>query len=443
MFMFCFRNIWRPKKSAEKKGKKVAIFATNLVVCAEVCTFTSYAAQAGAAQIRCPFAVDKMSNGKVLALLQDGREVECEGASLSTITHDIIASDVQRANSTFYEIKSLFIPRQVTRIDKQALQYCIYLESVFFEEGSQLTHIENEAFFKCTALSTIVLPQGLKSIGANAFEETALTSINIPPTVTCIGKGAFCRSKRLRAVLFEDGSRLTHIGNCAFFGCTALSTIVLPQGLESIGANAFKGTNLTYINIPHTVTHINNGAFGRSKRLRAVLFEDGSRLTHIGNCAFLACTALSVIGLPQGGESNRTFAIGLPQGLESIGANSFADTALTSIRLPSTVTYIGKGAFCGSQVSDLRISTNVQYKNANLSPEQLRSFVIDIFTGIQPQSPGILDAIHTGRMSPRTPKTRIKFKIREGCIVTLTESTAIRRDRRGWTIVPPQESLIQ
>ena len=89
------------------------------------------------------------------------------------------------------------------------------MSSVSFESGSLLT-----------------------SIGGSAFQESGLTSITIPASVTSIGNDAFYSCNSLTSVSFESGSQLTSIGNYAFYS-TGLTTITIPASVTSIGNDAF------------------------------------------------------------------------------------------------------------------------------------------------------------------------------------------------------------
>lgn len=80
-----------------------------------------------------------------------------------------------------------------------------------------VTYIGRLAFFNCTALRELRLPSGLKYIGDNAFRD--------------------CR--RLRAAVIPDGT--IHIGRRAFYGCRAIRQLVIPDSVGFIGEDAFSG----------------------------------------------------------------------------------------------------------------------------------------------------------------------------------------------------------
>ncbi|MFR8765754.1 MAG: leucine-rich repeat domain-containing protein [Bacteroides uniformis] len=147
---------------------------------------------------------------------------------------------------------------------------------------------------------------------------------------------------------------VTSIGSKAFYGCTSLASISLPQGVTSIGKSAFENcTSLASISLPQGITSIEYSTFNYCKSLASISLPQG--LTSIGESTFAFCTSLASISLPQGVTSigEDTFwscsslaSISLPQGVTSIGESTFYGcTSLASISLPQSLTSIEKRAF--------------------------------------------------------------------------------------------------
>ncbi|MBR2004766.1 MAG: leucine-rich repeat domain-containing protein, partial [Thermoguttaceae bacterium] len=91
---------------------------------------------------------------------------------------------------------------------------------------------------RCEALTSVVLPNGLQSVGERAFWGCeALTSITLPEALRTVGDEAFGGCERLASVAFPDALR--KVGKEAFVDCPSLQTVVLPDGLEKIGKEAF------------------------------------------------------------------------------------------------------------------------------------------------------------------------------------------------------------
>ena len=138
----------------------------------------------------------------------------------------------------------------VTSIGQKAFYGCTGLKSI--EIPNSVTSIGQEAFYGCTGLKSIEIPNSVTSIGDWAFEEcTALTSIEIPNSVTNIGSSAFRNCTALTSI--EIPNSVTSIKDYAFWYCTALTSIEIPNSVTSIGNYAFYGcTALTSIAIEST-----------------------------------------------------------------------------------------------------------------------------------------------------------------------------------------------
>ena len=113
-----------------------------------------------------------------------------------------------------------------------------------------VSSIGDEAFKKCTGLTSITIPNSVTSIGLGAFSGcTSLTSVTIPNSVTSIGDGAFSGCTSLTSVTIPNS--VTTIGDRAFSGCASLTSVTIPISVTSIGEGAFAYcTALTSINIP-------------------------------------------------------------------------------------------------------------------------------------------------------------------------------------------------
>ena len=177
-----------------------------------------------------------------------------------------------------------------------------------------------------------------------------LTSISLPNSIDSIGVRAFDGCTNLNSVTIP---RVTFIGGNAFQGCTNLTSITLPDGVTSIGGNAFNGcTELTSIIIPGSVTTISGKTFQGCISLNSVTIQEG--VTTIKANAFNGCTALSTITLPSSITTIQEYAfsnsglthITIPNGVTTISDYTFSNCAeLSSIELPNNLTTIGKYAF--------------------------------------------------------------------------------------------------
>ena len=157
-------------------------------------------------------------------------------------------------------------------IYRYAFWHCSSLTSIIIPDG--VTSIGSFAFYRCTSLTSVTIGNGVTTIGMWAFAYcTSLTSITIPDNVTSIGGGAFDGCTSLTSIIIPDG--VTSIGSFAFYGCTSLTSITIPDSVTSIGNYAFDGcTSLTSITIPSSVTSIGYQAFYNCSKLTSVTFEN-------------------------------------------------------------------------------------------------------------------------------------------------------------------------
>lgn len=161
-----------------------------------------------------------------------------------------------------------------------------------------LTSIGDYAFYGCTSLAEITLPTGVTSIGLSAFERcTSLRSIVLPEGLTTIGQSAFVRCSALSLVI--DLPNLTTLGKDAF----TLADVMRVENLGKISSiedavsgnfGMFRGNvNLTFVNLPDTLTSIGNYAFYGCTSLPEITLPAG--VTSIGFSAFQGCTSLQYI----------------------------------------------------------------------------------------------------------------------------------------------------
>ena len=186
----------------------------------------------------------------------------------------------------------------VTKINDSAFYNCTSLESITLPES--LTSIDNSAFSGCTSLKSVTLPENLTSLSNSVFSGcTSLESVTLPESLTSIGSYTFYGCTSLKSVTLPEN--LTSIGNYAFHKCTSLESIVLPESLTSLGDSAFYGcSSLTgELIIPSGVTKLNSGSFVGTK-FDLVVFPAGvtivdsafSGCSHPTVFDFSACTAI-------------------------------------------------------------------------------------------------------------------------------------------------------
>ncbi len=180
-----------------------------------------------------------------------------------------------------------------------------------------------------TLTGTVVIPEGIVTIGTSAGERGSYSSIVFSQTVTTIGDFAFSFSDVSELVVPDT---VSEIGGYAFYGCKELKKVVLPDGLSILRQHMFMDCEqLEEIVIPDSVQELGQGLFISAYNIRKITLPDG--ITNILDNTFVGCHKLEEIRLPSQ--------------LASIGFQAFDYSGLKSIRLPATVESVDYGAFSG------------------------------------------------------------------------------------------------
>ena len=256
----------------------------------------------------------------------------------------------------------------------------IYSEGVFLDlSKTDMTKIADNSFMDNKHLSSVKLPDTMKSIGNSAFANAEkLSAINFPASLESIGTSAFSLCVSLVEIDLKY-TKIKTISENSFDGCSKLEKAVLPDGILVIGNAAFNNCLLLKtINFPDTLTEINVDAFKKCENLVEVNLQS-TKITIIYEHTFNSCSKLESVYLPNNLSEikNSAFAycyslkeIDFPESLTIIGPFSFTECGferlilkeglvtidnlvfykcsyLKQISLPSTLTKIGTFTFTG------------------------------------------------------------------------------------------------
>ncbi len=309
-----------------------------------------------------PLNIVTSSYGEVAGLLADNQEANVIYVSGPIDSDDITAL---RDFAAAHELELLDLGE--AQIQNNAIPF-----QAFYDTAQDIPYNEGPR----PRIRQIILPEGLVSIGVQAFKKIYCQQINIPSTVTEIGSDAFCDNSELDCQLtipegiqtlpngifsncvslsFAPGlpHSLKRIGNGAFFNCFSLCDIELPSDLEAIEDLAFRATAISSLTIPENCLELGECALGYMADLTEITLPENltslpkelltgasslKQFTCPPSCSVIEESALSMLYDLEGIVFN--------EGLETIGwsalymAGMNREEGLQTICLPSTLKYI-------------------------------------------------------------------------------------------------------
>lgn len=291
-----------------------------------------------------------ISNDNVITTIGNSCFSNCAELK-NAIIPDGLSGINQYVFSECSKLESINIPSGIQSIGQYAFQSCSAMTAVTFENDSRLETIDKSAFQYCTSIKSLKIPKTVKTIGSNAFGQkfktdptqyvTSLTSLTFDSgsVLETIGGGAFKYSSGITSVAIPNTVKT--IGYEAFAHTSSLTSLTFGNNsvLETLADICFEWASIKSITFPKTLKTIGDGAFQNNYSLTSITFESGSELKTIGGWAFDSCCI----------KGNIT----LPEGLTTIGLYAFASNedyetpsnSLTSVTIPSSVTSMGHGMF--------------------------------------------------------------------------------------------------
>ena len=278
---------------------------------------------------------DVVNNGITYRIDENGATIT---AAEATLTEANIPSSVEFEGNQYPVIKindrvfsgntnltTVTLPEGLTTLGSDAFNSCKSLRAVKVSSGVEA--IPSNCFYECSSLESVSLPEGLVEIGASAFYECQnLESVALPESLTTLGDYAFISCKLLKTIKIPSG--VTAIPRSCFFGCSSLESVTIPEGVMTIGSFAFKSCNLKALTLPESLEKIGDCAFYDNRSLKSVNIP--AKVKTIGKQAFYDCGLTELV---------------IPEGVQTIDNYAFFNNSLQNLTLPSTITSIGESAF--------------------------------------------------------------------------------------------------
>ena len=255
------------------------------------------------------------------------------------------------------------------------------------------TSIANNAFYGCSSIESITLPNTLTTIGTSSFYNcSSIEEIIVPDSVTSIGQGAFqgCTSLESITLPFAGASRDATYYNATFgyiFGYTTQYSnnlsgyIAESQSFINKQATTVSGATWQYSYVYDSYDYSSSSYNSDYHRIISYYYYIPTSLKHVtitgnnvSNYAFFNCTGLESITLNDTVATLGTWAFnncsadivwaGTPT-IETIGAESFYNYKNIAITIPNSVKTIGTSAFYGSSLTSIVVPSNIDTIGSN------------------------------------------------------------------------------
>jgi hypothetical protein len=300
-------------------------------------------------------------------------------ATAGTLGYEVLYSGKA---SVLTDVEFLKVKGPLNAADWTDIKNMTNLKALDLSEA-QITELPNTVFDGKALLSSVILPEGLKTIGEYAFRGTTIRKMHVPSTVTTIGQRAFA-STPLAYLTFANNSQINTIGYHAFQACTSLQSVDFGENsqLEVISNYAFQNCpqlktvdfhnmqnlktimyaafadcgNLLEFIMPNSVTTLGYYMFNNNTSMKKVHFSDA--LTYVADMACRNCTALTEVHMPVNAEKIYRNAfegttslrkIDIPKSVHTIQFHAFYNCGLDSVKLPVKLTNLGHQCFQNSQ----------------------------------------------------------------------------------------------
>ena len=228
---------------------------------------------------------------------------DCRNLTKITIP-DSVTSIESRTFRFCMRLNEITIPSSVKIVHGAAFMACSSLKKITIPNS--VTSIEDSAFCDCDSLSEITIPDCVTYIGSNAFSGIGITNIVIPDSVTNLEGGAFYNCQKLKSVKLPK--TLEVISDSLFSQCYELENVNIPNTVTKIDTQAFQDCKkLSKVNLPSSLKEIGIYAFNGCKNLTNISIPNNLKI--VGAMAFCDCN-LSQINLPKSVTEIQEYALG-------------------------------------------------------------------------------------------------------------------------------------
>ena len=215
------------------------------------------------------------------------------------------------------------------------------------QANSSTTNSYSNTPWSGKTIDTIVIPEGVTTLGNNYFYNAKVSNFILPSTLTTLGESVFSQTNIYSigeigsGASIEIPNNLKTIPTKTFYNCDNLTNVTLPSNITTIGEYAFQNCNsLNTIDVSTGVTSIGTYAFSNNAMLKKVILSN--KMTTIPTYLFYECDSLTNIGY------NETNSVVLQENIKTISDNAFLNCAnLTKIDLSNSITTIGNYTFKG------------------------------------------------------------------------------------------------
>ncbi len=304
-----------------------------------------------------------------------GDTFESDGLTYKVLTEpaDNTLGTVQVGNgwgSMNISKSQVVIPKTVTNDENETYTVVSIAQNAFSNSSGDcsvgsveipdtVTTIGKSAFSELTSLNSVTFAEGsqLKSIGDNAFDTTRFSSITLPASLETIGEEAFTKCIYLSSVTMQEG--VTSIGARAFSGDSYLSSIMLPASLTELGGNVFEScTRLKTIAVADESTAFSSedGVLFTKDKSTLVTYPAGKT-----DADYTAPASVTAVGDYAFANNTKIQNVVLPDGVKTLGKYAFSKaTNLTTLNPGTSLEAIGTLAFWNcSKLESLTIPATV------------------------------------------------------------------------------------